>query len=140
MTKKVTTKTGLGIVKTVYGKDNPLLKNVTDFASIRSWGDKNSAITYDGLKIERQEYFFIEGYGMVYAVPYELHMVYEDKSRKIGRWIFMCSCGSPAGIVSYKAMSGMMSPKLGEYVMCCLAHTASKANVGVGKHADGSTE
>ena len=42
--KKVTTN-GLGIIKTVYGKDNPLVKNVTDFGVIRGWGDKNTATT-----------------------------------------------------------------------------------------------
>lgn len=140
MRNKSVSQNGLGIITTIYGKDNPLLKNVKDFASIRSFGDKNSAITHDGIRVERQEYIFVEGYGMVKAVPYELHFVYEDTSRKIGRWVFMCSCGSPAGIISYKAMSGMMSPTLGEYVMCCLAHTASKQNTGVGRHADGSTE
>lgn len=140
MKKIKVTKNGLGIIKTVYGNDNPLVKNVTDFATIRGWGDKNRAVTHDGLEVERQEYIFIDGYGMVRCVPYELHFIWEDKSKKIGRWVFMCSCGSPAGIVSYKAMSGMMSPTLGEYVLCCLAHTSSKDNTGIGRHADGSTE
>lgn len=140
MRKKTVTQNGLGIIKTVYGKDNALLKNVTDFGTIRGWGDKNKATTHDGLTVERQEYIFVEGYGMVKCVPYELHFIWEDKSKKRGRWVFMCTCGSPAGIISYKAMSGMMSPTLGEYVLCCLAHTSSKMNTGIGKHADGSTE
>ena len=139
MTNKTSTN-GLGILKTVYGRANPLLKNVTDFARIRGWGDKNKATTHDNLEVERQEYLFIEGYNMVKCVPYELHFTYEDKSKKRGRWVFMCTCGSPAGIVSYKAMAGMMSPTLGEYVLCCLAHTSSKQNTGIGRHADGSTE
>lgn len=139
MTNKTSTN-GLGTLKTVYGKANPLLKNVTDFARIRGWGDKNKATTHDNLEVERQEYLFIEGYNMVKCVPYELHFTYEDKSKKRGRWVFMCTCGSPAGIVSYKAMAGMMSPTLGEYVLCCLAHTSSKQNTGIGRHADGSTE
>ena len=135
-----TSKNGLGTLKTVYGKANPLLKNVTDFARIRGWGDKNTATTHDGLKVERQEYLFIEGYGMVKCAGYELHFMYEDKSHKRGRWVYMCTCGSPGGIVSYKAMSGMMSPTLGEYVLCCLAHTSSKQATGIGQHADGSSE
>ena len=140
MRKKSVTQNGLGIIKTIYGNYNPLVKDVQNFASIRSWGDKNSATTHDGLKVERQDYIFIEGYGMVKCVPYELHFVWEDKSGKRGRWVFMCSCGSPAGIISYKAMSGMMSPELGEYVLCCLAHTTSKMNTGIGRHADNSSE
>lgn len=140
MRKKIVSQNGLGIVKTIYGKDNPLVKNVKDFGTIRGWGDKNTATTYDGLLVERQEYIFVEGYGMVRCVPYELHFIWEDKSKKIGRWSFMCSCGSPAGIISYKAMSGMMSPKLGEHVLCCLSHTSSKMNTGIGRHADDSSE
>ena len=90
MRKKTVTQNGLGIIKTVYGKENPLLKNVTEFGTIRGWGDKNKATTHDGLTVERQEYIFVEGYGMVRAVPYELHFIWEDKSKKRGRWVFMC--------------------------------------------------
>ena len=142
MTNKKVTKNGMGIIKTVYGKDNPLLKNVTDFATVRGWGDKNSAITHDGIKIERQEYFFFPEFSnsLIRATPYELHFIFEDKSKKRGRWTLMCTCGSPAGIVSYKDMNGLMSPTLGELVICCLAHNSSKNNVGIGRHADGSTE
>lgn len=111
-----------------------------DFARIRSFGDKNSAITYDGLKVERQEWFFAEGYNMVRAVPYELHFVYEDKSGKPGRWSFMCTCGSLAGIISYKEVATLMSIENKGYILGCIAHTASKQNTGVGTHADGSHE
>lgn len=142
MKRKTVTQTGLGIIKTVYGKDNPLLKNVTDFATIKSWGDKNKAITHDGVTVERQEYFFFPelSQNMIRAVPYELHFIFEDKSHKRGRWTLMCTCGSPAGVVSYRDMNKLMSPTLGELVICCLAHNASKDNTGIGRHADGSTE
>jgi len=142
MSNKKTTKNGLGIIKTIYGKDNPLLKNVTDFATIRGWGDKNKATTHDGLVVERQEYFFFPEFSsrLIRATPYELHFIFEDKSKKVGRWTLMCTCGSPAGIVSYKDMNGLMSPTLGELVICCLAHNSSKDNTGVGRHADGSSE
>ena len=89
MRKKTVTQNGLGIIRTMYG-DSPLLKNVTDFGTIRGWGDKNKATTHDGLTVERQEYIFVEGYGMVKCVPYELHFIWEDKSKKRGRWVFMC--------------------------------------------------
>lgn len=113
-----------------------------DFAHIRSFGDKNSATTHDGIKVERQEFFFIEGYGLVTAVPYELHFCYEDKSGKLGRWIFMCTCGSPCGIISYNDMKTLMDVHGTEdgYVMACLSHTTSKQNTGVGRHADNSSE
>lgn len=142
MRKKTVTQNGLGIIRTVYGKENPLLKNVTEFATIKSWGDKNSAITHDGHKVERQEYFFFPEFStkMIRATPYELHFIFEDKSKKRGRWTLMCTCGSPAGIVSYKDMNNLMSPTLGELVICCLAHNSSKMNTGIGRHADNSTE
>ncbi len=111
-----------------------------DFARIRSFGDKNSAVTFDNVKVERQEHIFVEGFGMVKVCPYELHFLYEDKSKKLGRWSFMCTCGSLAGIVSYKELKGLVSPQLGEYILVCINHMATKQNTGIGKHADMSTE
>lgn len=113
------------------------------FSKIKSWGgDKNSAITHDGLKVERQELIYAEGYGMVKCIPYELHFVYEDKSKKKGRWAFMCSCGSLAGIVSYNEMKSLMTVQGIEagYVLACIAHLSSKQNTGIGRHSDNSTE
>lgn len=65
-------------------------KQVTDFARVRSVGDKNKAMTHDGIMVERQEFFFAEGYGIVKTIPYELHFIFEDTSKKRGRWAFMC--------------------------------------------------
>lgn len=111
-----------------------------DFGRIRSFGDKNTAISYDGQKVERQDWFYAEGYDMVRAIPYELHFIWEDKSGKKGRWAFLCTCGSIAGIISYKEVSSLMSIENKGYVLGCIAHTASKQNTGIGRHADGSTE
>lgn len=123
-----------------------LLENIgnvnkpNDFARIRSFGDKNSAETHDGVKVQRQNYIQVQGYGEVRTCPYELHFIYEDKSGKLGRWSPMCTCGSIAGVVSYKDVKDLMSPTLGENIVCCIAHTASKQNTGIGTHADGSHE
>lgn len=142
MASKTVTQNGLGIIKTVYGKNNPLLENVKDFAVIRKWGDKDKAITADGEEVERQEYLYAEGYGLVKCIPTTMHFIFEDKSRKIGRWVFMCSCGSPAGIISYNELKSLMTVDGTErgYVLACLAGVTSKQNVGVYLHADGSTE
>jgi len=113
---------------------------VQDFARIRSWGDKNSAITHDGVKVERRDFYFAEGYGMVRCVPYELHFIFEDTSKKIGRWAFMCTCGSIAGIISYEEIKSLMSVEYNGYVLACIAHTSSKQNTGLGYHADSSHE
>lgn len=107
------------------------------FSKIKSWGgDKNSAITHDGLKVERQELIYAEGYGMVKPIPYELHFIYEDKSQKRGRWAFMCTCGSLAGIISYKEMAKMMTVRGTEtgFVLACIAHTTSKQEMGIGRN------
>lgn len=114
---------------------------VTDFATIKSFGDKNSAVTHDGIKVERMEFIYAEGYGVVKCAPYELHFVFEDKSKKKGRWAYMCTCGSIAGIIAWKEIKNLMSIQ-GEhgYVLACIAHTASKQNLGIGSHADGSHE
>jgi len=112
----------------------------SDFARIRNWGDKNSAITHDGERVERREYYFIEGYGMVKCLPTTMHFVFEDTSKKKGRWTWMCTCGSLAGIVSYKELVGLISPELGEYVLACIHGLSHKQATGIFKHADGSTE
>ena len=121
----------------------PKDSKVKEVARIAKWGgDKNSAITHDGLKVERQELLYAEGFGLVKCIPYELHFIFEDKSNRPGRWAFMCTCGSIAGIVSWKEMSKMMTVNGTEtgHVLACVAHTASKQETGVGRHADGSTE
>ncbi len=132
-------KTNTGYLQKYGGE---VAKQATSFATIRSWGDKGKAITHDGLTVERQEYIYVEGYGLVKTIPYELHFVFEDKSRKRGRWSFMCTCGSIAGIVSYNEMKSLMTVQGTEqgFVLACVHHTATKQNLGVGKHADGSSE
>ena len=130
-------KTNMGYIRKFGGNVG---RQVKSFASIRSWGDKNSAITKDGDRVERHDYIFAEGYNMVRCVPYELHFVYEDKSGKIGRWGYMCTCGSIAGIISYNDVKELMSPEYGEYLLACIFHTTTKQNTEVGRHADGSTE
>jgi hypothetical protein len=119
---------------------NPGTSKVKSFARIRSFNSKNEAITHDGIKVERQEYIFVEGYGMVRTLPTTMHFIYEDKSKKMGRWAFMCTCGSISGIVSYKELKGLISPELGEYVLACIHGLAHKQNTGIFRHADGSTE
>lgn len=122
------------------GMGNQTVSKPSDYARIRSWGDKNHATTHDGLQVERQDYIFVEGYGMVRMCPYELHFLFEDKSKKVGRWAYLCTCGSIAGVVSYKELKGLLSPELGEYIMVCIHHMATKQNTGLGSHADGSHE
>lgn len=64
------------------------------FSKIKSWGgDKNTAMTFDNIKVERQELIYAEGYGMVKTCPTSMHFIYEDKSKKRGRWAFMCFPG-----------------------------------------------
>lgn len=116
-------------------------EQVKGFSKIRSFNDKNSAITVDGLKVERQGHIFCEGYGLVECLNTTMYFVYEDKSKKIGRWAYMCGCGSPAGIISWKELSGVMDIKGKEgYALACISGVTSRQNIGVFRHADGSTE
>ena len=113
----------------------------SEFSRIRTFNSKNSATTFDGLKVERQELIFAEGYGMVKCLPTTMHFIYEDKSKKKGRWAFMCTCGSIAGIISYKELQNLMTiDGATGYVLACVAGVAHKQNVGFFRHADGSTE
>lgn len=131
--------TNIGYLKRYGGE---VAKQVTSFASIRSWGDKNKATTHDGLTVERMDHIYVEGYGLVRCIPYELHFVYEDKSKKLGRWSFMCTCGSIAGVISYNEVKTLMTVSGTEpgYIMACIHHTTTKQNTGIGSHADGSHE
>ncbi len=134
----------IGYAKSHFGE---MGKQVTGFASIRSFGDKNTAITHDGDKVERQELLYVEGYGLIPCTPYELHFVYIDPRsentprRIIGRWGLMCTCGSMAGVISYNELKTLMTVN-GQrgYIIGCHAHTQAKHVTGVGKHADGSSE
>lgn len=138
--KKITNK---GIVQINHSLLDGVGGNITkpsDYAVIRSWGDKNSAMTHDGIKVERQEYLFVDGYGMVRSLPTTMHFIYEDKSGKRGRWTWMCTCGSIAGVVSYKELPTLISPELGEYVLACIHGLTNKQATGIFRHADGSTE
>ena len=137
-------KSNFSIIKHYGGE---IEKQTKSFASIRSWGDKNSAMTFEGERVERMEYLYCDGYGLVRTAPYELHFVYQDPramdnhpQKVIGRWQFMCTCGSLAGIVSYKELVGLVSPELGEYILVCNMHMTQKQRTGVGHHADGSSE
>lgn len=112
----------------------------SSFARIRNWGDKNHAVTHDGIEVERREYIYIDGYGLVRTLPTTMHFIYEDTSHKIGRWTYMCTCGSIAGIVSYKELPGLISPELGEYVLACNFGLTNKQHTGIFRHADGSSE
>lgn len=125
MTKKTVVQNGLGIIKTVYGKNNPLLENVKDFAVIRAWGDKNKAITADGEEVERQEYLYAEGYGLVKCIPTELHFIFEDKSKKIGRWVFMCF-PSDTKVEMLDGYKNIQDVKVGDSV---LTHTGNHRKV-----------
>lgn len=124
------------------GENNPTLKQVTSFATIRAFGDKNTATTHDGIKVHRLDSIYFEGFGLVTCAQYSAHFVYEHKSGIVGRWSTMCTCGSPAVIVSYNSpINKLMSkPTDGGFILVCMAHTSTKDNVGVGKHADGVHE
>lgn len=122
------------------GEEGDSTPKPSSYSVIRSWGDKNHAVTHDGIEVERQEYLFVGGYGMVRTLPTTMHFIYEDKSKKYGRWTWMCTCGSISGVVSYKELKGLISPELGEYVLACIHGLSNKQNTGIFRHADGSTE
>jgi hypothetical protein len=67
---------------------------------IRHRGTPQKATTLREEKVERVAGFFISELGHAYipATPYDNHFVYESK--KVGQSSYMCTCGSPAVIVS----------------------------------------
>jgi hypothetical protein len=115
------------------------------FSIIHHFSSPKEAITLDGYKVERQDKLFVLSMGEFVACPgYDNHFVYEDplalKPIKDGgkpRWVFQCTCGSPAVIVGANAYKNDSSPIAGSTVagklLVCYHHARFH------KHADGSS-
>lgn len=108
-------------------------------AVVRTIGDAKIAELIDGTKVERKELIFVDGYGLIKCAPYELHFIYELPNHIRG-WGLMCTCGSIAGVVGYGAYSQLVSATATGHLIACVRHTTTKNNIGIGQHADGSTE
>lgn len=106
---------------------------------VRNQGDLKSAKLPDGVVVERSEMLYIEGQGLVRCAPYELHFIYVTPKENKG-WGLWCTCGSIAGVVGLNAYSKLASPTDTGKMIVCVRHTTLKNNVGIGTHADGSTE
>ena len=120
-------------------KKNGFSAPVRPYSRVRSLGDLKKATLWDETVVERQDYLYVGGYGMVKCCPYELHFIYKVPDSHYG-WGLMCTCGSIAGVVGYKAYSKLMLPTSTGQMIVCLRHNTLKDNEGIGRHADGSTE
>lgn len=107
---------------------------------VKNVGDLQKATTWDGIVVERTEYLYTGEDGLVKCAPYELHFVYEIKDVAKRGWGLYCTCGSIAGVVGLNAYSKLASPTDTGKMVVCIHHTATKNNVGIGEHADGSRE
>lgn len=106
---------------------------------VRSVGDLKEAKLWDGTVVKRQDAIWVDGYGLIRCAPYELHFVYQTPKSHKG-WGLWCTCGSLAGVVGANAYSKLLSPTDDGKMIVCIRHTTIKNNVGIGTHADGSTE
>ena len=106
---------------------------------VRSVGDLQEAKLEDGTVVKRQDYIWVDGQGLIRCAQYELHFIFE-MPKNIKGWGLYCSCGSIAGVVGMNAYSKLASPTDTGKLIVCVRHTTLKNNLGVGKHADGSTE
>lgn len=107
--------------------------------AVRAVGDAKRATLHDKTVVERQDSIYVEGYGLVKTAPTELHFVYATPVTMKG-WSYYCTCGSIAGIVGYGAYSKLASPTSTGMILACIRHLSTKNNVGIGIHADGSSE
>lgn len=107
------------------------------FNIIRSRNNLNLAETVNGKRVQRQEKIWMPEYGRyVMSAPYDNHFTFVDNSN-LG-WTLFCTCGSPAGIVGFRAYEQNASPTSGEGIMpgellVCIHHTQFN------KHLDGSS-
>ncbi len=105
----------------------------------RNVGDLQRARLPDDTVVERQDYIYVEGSGLVRCAPYELHFIFEMPKTFKG-WGLYCTCGSIAGVVGMSVYSKFAAPTDTGKMLVCIRHTTLKQNVGIGRHADGSTE
>ncbi len=105
----------------------------------RSVGDLQQATLPDGTVVKRQDLIFVVGQGLVKCAPYELHFVFEMPKTFMG-WGLYCTCGSIAGVVGLNAYSKLAAPTDTGKMIVCVRHTTLKQNIGIGQHADGSSE
>lgn len=108
-------------------------------AVVRVIGDLKKATLVDDTVVERVDAIFVEGYGLVKCIPYELHFIYEVPKHFKG-WKYMCTCGSIAGVAGAKAYSKLITPSGSGLMLVCVRHSTTKSNEGIGHHADESTE
>lgn len=108
-------------------------------AIVKVIGDLRQAELVDGTIVKRKDAIYVDGFGLIKCAPYELHFIYELPQQFKG-WGLMCTCGSIAGVVGYGAYSQLASPTSTGHMLVCVRHTTLKQNVGIGQHADGSTE
>jgi hypothetical protein len=111
---------------------------VHSFAIIKKLS-ANDATTLDGHRVTRQEQIYVPEWGtFVKCSPYDDHFIYEDPEshKKLGRWAHMCTCGSPAIIVGFKAYEQDASKYSGG-LFVCKHYTDTSITNGYGTHQTG---
>jgi len=96
---------------------------------IHQYGRPVKARDVDGREIVREDKIFFNRH-WIPCLEYDNHFVY--KTDKIGSATLMCSCGSAAGVVGYRAYKRFAS-YMGTEVVACLHH------INTGRHGDGSS-
>jgi hypothetical protein len=102
-------------------------------------GDAKRATLPNGDVVHRVEHIYVHGYGIVKCMNTELHFIFETPKEQKG-WGLYCTCGSIAGVVGWSAYTKLASPSSSGFVIACIRYLTTKNNVGIGKHADDSTE
>jgi hypothetical protein len=107
------------------------------FSVIRKHNSATEAETLDGIIVKKQKWLMFDN-ELVFCADYGVHFIYEDVSGKPYRWLQMCTCGSSAVCVGYKAYkkdasvtTAAESTDPGKMFVCYI-HAVT------GRHADGS--
>jgi len=107
------------------------------FSVIRKHNSATEAETLDGIIVKKQKWLMFDN-ELVFCADYGVHFIYEDVSGKPYRWLQMCTCGSSAVCVGYKAYekdasvtTTAESTDPGKMFVCFIHATT-------GRHADGS--
>lgn len=113
-----------------------------NFSVIHHRGDPTSAVLAGGVTVTKQDYVFFRdpdgAWRKVKCADYHgEHFLFIDpewEKGKIGRWFAMCTCGSPAVIISPSDARGHES-EIEEQLLVCYVYQQTLQTHGIGEHA-----
>lgn len=112
------------------------------FSVVRHRGDPTSAVLSSGETVKKEPYLFFQDqdnfWRKIKCADYHgEHFLYLNPQwvkGAVGHWFAMCTCGSPAVIISPKEARGHET-EIEEQLLVCYVYQDTLQNYGTGQHA-----